>query len=438
MRFISRIFDKVKYNLLQDLERRLQEINLEIKAKENVVKNQDIDIANKEQKIKKLLKKIEITEANINELENKEIELKEIEKKYSDIKDYGPEIPGSYGLYEPKYYMNNSSQYKQWLKELRDKQKKMISSKEAIETNTEWRVNDSKREGNKLINRVMKIAFRAFNGECDAIIATVKYYSKYEARRERIYRSYETVNEMIDIMNMRISQGYLVLKYEELDLVFGYELKLKEEREALSKLREIQRDEEIAKQEYEREINRIEKEQTHYRNELAKIREELKKTAEKEKQKYEKRIDELLKKVEQLEEEKINYKNLFENKAGYVYIISNIGAFGESVFKIGTTRRLDPYERIDELSNASVPFRFEPHALIFCENCYEVEREFHNYFGKNRINSINMYKEFFNIPIAVLEDYVISKYPTVQFARVAEAIEYNLSLSKKLETEKAN
>ena len=249
MRFISRIFDKVKYNLLQDLERRLQEINLEIKAKENVVKNQDIDIANKEQKIKKLLK-IEITEANINELENKEIELKEIEKKYSDIKDYGPEIPGSYGLYEPKYYMNNSSQYKQWLKELRDKQKKMISSKEAIETNTEWRVNDSKREGNKLINRVMKIAFRAFNGECDAIIATVKYYSKYEARRERIYRSYETVNEMIDIMNMRISQGYLVLKYEELDLVFGYELKLKEEREALSKLREIQRDEEIAKQEY--------------------------------------------------------------------------------------------------------------------------------------------------------------------------------------------
>lgn len=419
-----KIIDQAKYSTLIELEKRLTAINKELALKTQLLKEKESSIQKREKAIIELLEKNKELQTRQETIEK---ELKEIEDNYNDSKDFGPEIPGAYGLYEPKYNLNNSKLYRERLDAIRDMQKQMISRKEAITVSTEWKLNESRREGNKLVNRNKKLALRAFNGECDAVMASVKYYSKYDARKERILKSHQSINEVIDILSMKISDAYLRLKYEELDLVFEYERKLLEERQALAKQREIERDEEIARREYEREQQRLEKEQTHYRNEVDKMTQELLKSSEKEREKYEKKINELTKKIEALEEQKQIFRRLFENKAGYVYIISNMGAFGPDVFKIGTTRRLDPYERIDELCNASVPFRFDPHTLIFGENCYELERDLHNYFERYRMNKTNRYKEFFKIPIDEIEGYVKSKDTTVKFIRTPENIEYNLS-----------
>ncbi len=474
--FIARIFDKTKSMALTELEKQLELVQEEIKTKKNEIKEKESiiveksnyiltkesQIKNKEIELEQKKKEVIKIESRIHDLEelesltlkidkqkkeelryqNQLIELekklKRFEEQYENALEEGPEIPSAYGLYEPKYNLTNSTLYKERLEAVRDGQKEAIKNKQALVVNGNWTVDGSKREGNKLVNRVRKMALRAFNGECEAIIASVKYYSKYSARKDRILKSYESINEMVSILNMGISNYYLTLKYQELDLVFDYEVKLRDERQALAKQREIEKDEELAKKEYEREMKRILKEQTHFQNEMSKIRAELLKSTEKEREKYERKISELTKKIERLEEEKQTFTRLFENKAGYVYIISNIGAFGEDVYKIGTTRRLNPYERIDELCNASVPFRFDAHALIFSENCYERERDLHRFFEKNRLNKTNRYKEFFKIPIDEIEKYVLSKDPTVKFIKMPEAIEYQLSLKMTEESNKVS
>lgn len=423
-KLILKSIDSAKYSTLVQFENRLTEIDKELSAKSQSIKEKEALIQDKEKTLAELLTKNKDLQSRQETIEK---ELRQIEDSYNDAKDFGPEIPGAYGLYEPKYNLTNSTLYKDKLNAIRDMQKRMISKREAIKINMEWRVNNSKREGNKLISRSKKLALRAFNGECDAIIASVKYYSKYDARRERILRSYQSINNVIDTLMMSISDAYLGLKYQELDLVFEYERRLLEEKQALAKQREIDRDEQIAKKEYEKEQERLTKEQNHFHNEIDKMKQELLKSSEDEREKYEKKINDLTKKIAALEEQKQTFRRLFENKAGYVYIISNIGAFGSDVFKIGTTRRLDPYERIDELCTASVPFRFNAHALIFSPNCYELERDLHNFFERYRMNKTNRYKEFFKVPVAEIEEYVTSKDPTVKFISSPEAIDYSLS-----------
>ena len=115
--------------------------------------------------------------------------------------------------------------------------------------------------------------------------------------------------------------------------------------------------------------------------------------------------------------------------AGYVYIISNIGAFGENIFKIGVTRRLEPLERIKELSSASVPFKFDVHALIFSYQAYNLEKELHNLFNDKRVNLINNRKEFFNISIDEIET-ALEKYKdlTFEFNKIPDAEEYRETL----------
>src|SRR5699024_8109211 len=124
--------------------------------------------------------------------------------------------------------------------------------------------------------------------------------------------------------------------------------------------------------------------------------------------------------------------------AGYVYIISNIGAFGSDVFKIGVTRRLDPLERIGELSSASVPFKFDVHALIFSYQAYQLENELHAYFDDYRINKVNNRKEFFKVPINLIEQKLAEyKDLTIDFTKdpVAEEFRESLNLKKEIATD---
>jgi uncharacterized protein YhaN len=442
-RILFKIVDDIKYAALRDMEKRLSSINHEISDRDKMIKEKNTVISKKEKEIQGLHKNIFKINDSINDLLKRENNIKtslnEIENKYLDTIDFGPEIPGAYGFYEPKFNLVNSQQYKSRLDVIRNNQKERIKSKEAIYY-ADWTVNQSKRDGNKLVNRSAKLALRAFNGECDAIMLGIKHYSKYDARKKRISNSYESINELLSILNMSIMYKYLQLKYEELDLVFEYEQKLQEEREAYRKQREIERDDQLARKDYERELKRIEKEQNHYENEVQKMKNELKMAASIEREKYELKIKSLLEKIEDLENDKKEFKSRFENKAGYVYIISNIGSFGENVYKIGTTRRLDPFDRINELCNASVPFRFDTHAVIFSNNCYELERELHNHFSASRLNKINNYKEYFRVSLSEIEEVCKTLDPTANFNYNPEGMEYqaSLKLTKQLNNELSN
>ena len=115
-------------------------------------------------------------------------------------------------------------------------------------------------------------------------------------------------------------------------------------------------------------------------------------------------------------------------KAGYVYVISNIGAFGENVFKIGMTRRLDPTERVDELGDASVPFNFDIHAMIFSEDAPKLEAALHQAFADRKLNMVNTRREFFNVTLDEIKNVVAKNFDrTVEFIDVAEAEQFRVS-----------
>jgi len=393
--------DAIKSQLLKQLElqekfqKKILKDNDEIINKKSseieVIKKENIKLLKYQQELKQ---EIEDQKSELDSY-NKKINL--IEKQYRDCVDFGPEIPEAYGMYDRVLQLENSNIYKHKIDDIRKREKDLHHLKEAIISDTKWEVNHSRRDGNKLVNRMSKLAMRAFNGECDAIIESVKYYSKIDAKHNKLNIIFKTMNDFIEILNLRISQKFLNLKFEELNTAFEYENALAKEREELKKQRELERDEEIAKREFQQEIKRIDKEKNHFSNELEKMVADMKEAQDIEKNNYLEKISLLEQKIAELIQKREDFQNRFANKAGYVYIISNIGSFGEGIYKIGTTRRIDPFERINELSNASVPFKFDHFAIIFSENCYELEHSLHQKFENNRVNKFNLWKEYFKI-----------------------------------------
>jgi hypothetical protein len=426
---IIRKIDSTKLKLLSDLAE-------EEKSQKKVIENNNSIIQKKKTEIDALDKAILEKENNVSlkkqqienyqsEIDNYDKKLWLIEQQYKDCVDFGPEIPEAYGLYDRVLPLENSVIYKKKIDDVRKREKELIGSKAALISDSRWRVNESLRDGKKLTNRMSKLALRAFNGECDAIIESVKNYSKIESKKNKISLLFKTINELISILNQRISQQYLRLKFEELNIVFDYENALAKEKEELKKQREIERDEEIAKREFLQEIRRIDKERTHFSNELEKMIADMKEAQDIEKNKYQEKINILENKIAELTQKKEDFQNRFANKAGYVYIISNVGSFGDGVYKIGTTRRIDPFERINELSNASVPFRFDHYAIIFSENCYELEHMLHKRFEENRVNKINLWKEYFKIDKEALAQEIIKIDPTVKINDQSVTFEYS-------------
>ena len=150
-------------------------------------------------------------------------------------------------------------------------------------------------------------------------------------------------------------------------------------------------------------------------------------TSEQDKEQLQARILDLQKQLTEVIVKKDEIVNLQNGKAGNIYIISNLGSFGEDVFKIGMTRRLDPQDRINELGSASVPFKFDVHSFIFSEDAVGLEKKLHDMLNENRLNKINMRKEFFKIPIDELEKLVSSIDPTAEFNSTMLAEEYRRS-----------
>lgn len=231
-------------------------------------------------------------------------------------------------------------------------------------------------------------------------------------------------------MEISITPSYYRLKIEELYLAFEYQRKKQEEKEAQKEARAMMREEAKLSREIEVEKKKLEKEQKHYQNALTKINEQLKNALESERASIEEKkaeIEEQLKKIDE-DFKNVDYRAA-NQRAGYVYVISNIGAFGENVYKIGMTRRLDPMDRIDELGDASVPFNFDVHAMIFTEDAPGLETALHNAFADRKMNFVNQRREFFNVSLNEIKEVVKKNYDkTVEFVDIPPAEQYRESL----------
>lgn len=331
-----------------------------------------------------------------------------------------------YGLYKPTFEFANSDLYKEELSKLRDKQKQCIKNDNAAYGNTNWQVNGSAAQGRTMVNNYKKLLLRAFNVECDDIVANVKV-SNLDRSIERIEKISERISKLGKTMALGISPGYVRLKIDEVKLALDYQQKKQEEKERQKELRAQEREEAKVLKEIEDERKRLKKEQTHYKNALKTVLAQIEKNGE---------IDELLEKKLQLESQINDTTKAIENvdyreanrKAGYVYIISNIGAFGENIYKIGMTRRLDPQERVDELGDASVPFNFDIHAMIFTEDAPGLETALHNAFESKKLNKINTRREFFSVSLDEIKAEVRKNFDkTVEWIDIPEAEQYRQS-----------
>lgn len=335
-----------------------------------------------------------------------------------------------FGLYKPKYALTNSAAYKARIDAIRDQQSEMVRSKTAAAAGTNWSINGDEKEGRRMIADYTKLIVRAFNNECDATIDGVKF-SNMASCRKRIEKSFETPSKLGSRMTISLSHAYLALKVQELELCHEYQLKKQEEKEELRRMREKLREEAKLAKEIEEARQTLIKEEKHFLKAREVLQERLAQTSnEDEKARCQKELEtiEIGLGVVQSKRQEVDYREA-NARAGYVYVISNVGAFGEGVFKIGVTRRLEPMDRIDELGDASVPFDFDVHVLIFSEDAYALESALHSHFHKLRINRVNFRKEFFRADAADIEAVLIESFKKpIDFIKLAEAPEYRQSL----------
>ena len=235
-------------------------------------------------------------------------------------------------------------------------------------------------------------------------------------------------------MKMAITPAYRDAKLAELQLTYECEEKQYQEKEEQRRIREQMREEEKVQRELEKARQEAEREETRYERALEKAREEAAKATGEELAALTSRIQVLSNQLEEAHRQKeraISQAQL--TKSGHVYVVSNIGAFGERVFKVGMTRRLDPMDRIAEIGDASVPFPFDVHAMIYSENARDLECELHKFFSNQRLNLVNLRKEFFNVTLDEIERFAREKGVTVEFTKLAEAKEYRESVSLRLQ-----
>lgn len=277
--------------------------------------------------------------------------------------------------------------------------------------------------------RIVRQMLRTFNAECDNIMMNISL-KNIDRARNQIQKSFETINTIYTNGNW-LSHSLLELKLQQVTLMYTYELKYEQEKEIQKAIKEQMIEEAKAEKEIEQQKKKIEKDLQQHLGEVNRMMKYMQKTQiDVEKQLYMDKIKELEEKIKLLEADKETVSERQANaKAGFVYVISNIGSFGEGIYKIGMTRRLEPMERIRELSSASVPFEFDVHAMIFSSNAPELETTLHKHFSDRAVNKVNPRKEFFRVDIDEIERVVKENYnDTVQFTKIPVATEYRQSM----------
>ena len=365
-----------------------------------------LELEENESNLRKQLAEVTIelqqTNDQITSLKEQESEISDnIVSIKEDISIYQP-VHGlmNVGFFdEPEYLFETSERFKEEIKIIREQQKAMIKDGEAITIPESIALTSNSAYAKKVLSGQTKLMLKAFNVECDKLMGMVKQ-SNYANILERIDKLASDIEKSAASLQCGFVKEFVELKFKECEIQYQYKLKDEREKEEQAAIKEQMREEQKAIREFERALEKAEKEEKMYRDALDEARKSLEISGDKDREKLSARIALLEKQLLEAEENQTRAKSMAEQtRRGHVYIISNIGSFGEDIYKIGLTRRLEPLDRVKELGDASVPFSFDVHAMIFTEDAPALETKLHQEFTHFRVNQVNHRKEFFNVTL---------------------------------------
>lgn len=401
-----------------DLESKRKDLEISIKSLESAKIDAEKKYSETVESANKALRDLEI------HIKNTEIDAKnkiaEIQQGIVETEELA--LLQEAGVYHYRHPLTDAFAYQTELKKVEDSIKLLVKQGgRAVLAATGWTVNGSEAQGRKMVSDTSKLMLRAFNAEADNLIRTLKPY-KLDAAVARLKKVSETIERLGRTMSIRISSEYFNIRVYELELTADFLRKEDEEKQAEREERARLREERKAQLEMERERARLEKERQHYANALEALERKGDSDAA---EKMREHLDEVQRAIEDVDYRAANIR------AGYVYVISNIGSFGQDMVKIGMTRRLDPMDRVRELSDASVPFNFDVHALFFSKDAITIETTMHHRLAHTRVNQINLRREFFRVTPEEAKRHLAELAGDIlQFQDVPEAIEYRESLQK--------
>lgn len=322
------------------------------------------------------------------------------------------------GIYRYSHPLDSATAYKAKLKEIEAEIDARIKAGTAVTGAKNWSINGSPTEGGKMVSDFCKLVLRSYNNEADNAVRALKPHT-LPAAKKRLETSRATIAKLGARVELRVTEEYHALRLRELDLTADYLQKLAEEKERERQIREQQREEEKVRRELEEKRAKLEKERAQHLVAIATLRAsgDLEAAA---------RLEEKVSVVDQAIAGVI--ERAANTRAGTVYIISNVGAFGAGVVKIGLTRRENPDERVRELGDASVPFHFDVHAKIWSDDAVALETKLHRAFESRRVNMVNAHREFFFVtPEEVRDELARESVEVLTFTVDHEADEWRQS-----------
>ncbi len=319
------------------------------------------------------------------------------------------------GIYRYHHPLEDAAAYKDRLRALDAQVTVFIKAGKAILAADMFTFDGSLAKGRKIVADFSTLMLRAYNAEADNCVRSLRS-GNISTAEKRLESAVTAIEKLGVFMEMRVNPGYHALRMTELELTADFQMKVQEERERAREEREQLREQRRAEQELAAERERLEKEKAHYVSAMASLRASGDDAA----------ADELAKRLGDIEDAIVaNDYRIANIRAGYVYVISNVGAFGPGIVKIGMTRRLEPRDRIRELGDASVPFRYDTHALFFSDDAIRLEGELHKAFADRRVNFVNERREFFFATPAEVRALLLEKVGgLLEFIEDVEALEY--------------
>ena len=319
------------------------------------------------------------------------------------------------GIYRYHHPLENAAGFKDRLRTLEREMDGIIRAGRAVLAADMFTFSGSLAKGRKMVADLSKLMLRAYNAEADNCVRSLRSGNVATAKK-RLEAAVAAIEKLGAIMEMRVNPQYHALRLQELELTADFQMKVQEERERAREEREQLREQRRAEQELAAERERLEKEKAHYESALGALRAKGDEAA----------ATELAGRLAQIDEAiATNDFRIANIRAGYVYVISNVGAFGPNIIKIGMTRRLEPHDRVRELGDASVPFRYDVHALFFSDDAVTLESELHKAFAERRVNLVNERREFFfATPAEVRQQLQEKAGGLLEFVEEPEAPEY--------------
>jgi hypothetical protein len=322
------------------------------------------------------------------------------------------------GIYSYRHPLENAVDYQEALESIKGEIKAFIAEGRAIEASTRFTFDNSLAKGRKMTADLAKLMLRAYNAEAENCVRYVKA-GNLNAAEKRLAGAASAIARYASMMEMHINADYHAVRVRELELTADYQMKVQEEREAAREERARLREEQQAERELRAEGERLEKERAHYATVLEALASS---GSDQERQVLATKIAEIDRRIADNDYRTANIR------AGYVYVISNVGSFGSHIVKIGMTRRLEPMDRVRELGDASVPFGFDVHALFFSDDAVGVETALHRRFAHVRVNRVNLRREYFyTTPAEVKIALAEIAGNLLEFNEHAEAEQYHAS-----------